>query len=168
MLLRVAILAVLVLPLPVLAQEASSSSAGPDPLISSASEIPSPVLSLSDSELELAVRAAYSGAAAFAVAHGNYFARDGVFAPLRDAVSTELLEEGYGSVVVPARPAADLATARTCLAAPGTELRIVTSLYGDGVSLVAVNDRRDFIYAYDPHEDPTIKVTPAEACVKPN
>lgn len=167
MLWRVAILAVLMLPLPAAAQDSSSSSSSPDSSISSSSEMPAPVLSPSDTDLELAVRAAYNGAAAFAAAHGNYFARDDAFTPLRDAVSTELLEEGFGFVTVPATAAADLAGARICLAAPGTELQIVTSTYGDGISLVAVTDRRDFIYHYDPHEDPAIKITPAEDCIKP-
>jgi hypothetical protein len=159
MLLRLAILAALLLPLPALGQDLSSSSS-PEPS--------PPILSRSDTDLELVVRAAYNGAAAFAAAHGNYFARDDAFAPLRDAVSTELLEEGFGSVAVPTTAAADLPGARACLAVPGTELRIVTSTYGDGLSLVAVTDRRDFIYHYDPHEDAAIKITPAEDCIKPN
>ena len=155
---RAVLLMLLLLPLPARAQDASGSSS---------SEAP-PILSLNDSALELAVRAAYNGAAAFAAAHGNYFARDGVFVPLRDAVSTELLEEEFAGVVVPAGPFADLAAARTCLAAPGTELRMVGSEYGDGLNLLAVTDTRDFIYAYNPHEPADIKVTPAEPCIKPN
>ena len=150
---------VLLLPLPAVAQDAYSSSS---------SEAPPAVLSLSDTDLELAVRAAYNGAAAFAAAHGNYFARDGVFAPLRDAISTELLEEGFSGVAVPAEPAADLTAARACLLAPGTELWIVSTTYGDGLSLVAVTDTRDFVYAYDPHAATDIKVTAGEACIKPN
>lgn len=157
---RAMFLMVMLLPLQAVAQDVSSSS-------SSSAALPS-VLSLSDSDLELAVRAAYNGAAAFAAAHGNYFARDGAFAPLRDAVSTELLEEGFSGVVVPATPAADLAAARTCLPTPGTELRLVVSAYGDGLSLVAVTDTRDFIYAYNPHDAADIKITAAEACTKPN
>ena len=150
---------VLLLPCPAVAQDVSSSSS---------SEAPPAVLSLTDTDLELAVRAAYNGAAAFAAAHGNYFARDGVFAPLRDAVSTELLEEGFASIAIPAEPTADLTAARACLTAPGTELRIVSTMYGDGLSLVAVTDSRDFVYAYDPHAAADIKVTAAEACIKPN
>ena len=156
---RAVILAVLLLPLPAIAQDVSSSSS---------SEVPTPVLSLSDTDLELAVRAAYNGAAAFAAAHGNYFARDGVYEPLRDALSTELLEQGFSGVAVPAGPVADLPAARACLAAPGTELRFISSTYGDGLSLVAVTDTRDFIYTYDPHEAADIKVTAAENCLEPN
>jgi hypothetical protein len=160
---RSAIAITLLLAMPALAQDASASLQD----MSSSSQAPPVLLSLSDTDLELAVRAAYNGAAAFAVAHGNYFARDGVFGPLRDAVSTEILEEGFSTIVVPSLPAADLAAARLCLAAPGTELRIVPSTYGDGLTLVAVTDARDFIYAYDPHLAADIKITAAEASIKP-
>jgi hypothetical protein len=121
---------------------------------------------LSDGELEMAVRAAYSGAAAFAAAHGNYFARDGVFAPLRDAVAAASAS-AYPSVVVPADIAADLDAAKVCLAAPGTELRIGSNTYGDGITLVAVTDRRVFAYDYDPHQAAEIKVVAAADCIKP-
>jgi len=121
---------------------------------------------LSDKDLELAVRAAYNGAAAFAAAHGNYFARDEVFEPLRDAVRAELLEEGYGAAIVPDGPAADLAAARVCLTAPGTELRVAINTSGDGLSLVAVTDARVFSYDYDPHKSADIIVAPAAACLK--
>jgi hypothetical protein len=39
-------------------------------------------------------------------------------------------------------------------------------MLGDGVTLVAVSDSRDFIYSYDPHKDAAIKVTAAEDCAK--
>jgi len=122
---------------------------------------------LSDADLEAAMRAAYTAAAAYSSAHGNYFARDGVFAPLRDAVAAGLLGAGFSTLVVPAEPAAGLAAARACLAAPGTELRIALNASGDGLSLVAVTDARDYIYHYDPHEAPDINVTAAEACLAP-
>ena len=121
-----------------------------------------------DADLERMVRAGYNGAAAFAAAHGNYFARDEVFAPLRDAIRAEMLEEGYGAATVPDEPAATLDAARACLALPGVELRIVITTFGDGVTLVAVTDTRDFAYVYDPREAAEIKVSPAEPCLKPN
>lgn len=155
---------------PALAQGTSSSSSSADSSstdlsASSAEQISSPP---TDAQLELIVRAAYNGAAAFAAAHGNYFARDGVFGPLHDAIRAELLEEGYGAATVPAEAAADLKAARACLATPGLELRIVSSTFGDGLSLVAVTDTRDFAYAYDPRESADIKISPAEPCLKPN
>ena len=155
---RAMVLMVLLLPLPAVAQDMSSSS--------SSSVAPPVVLSLSDPDLELAVRAAYNGAAAFAAAHGNYFARDGVFAPLRDAVAAASAS-AYPSVVVPADIAADLDAAKVCLAAPGTELRIASNTYGDGITLVAVTDRRVFAYDYDPHQAAEIKVVAAADCIKP-
>jgi len=147
---------------PAWAQDASSASA-------SSSEAPSsepPLLpaDLGDAELERAVRAAYTGAAAYALAHGNYFARDGVFPPLHEAVAAELAAEGFSTVAVPEQPAADLAAARVCLAAPATELRIAPNLFGDGVTLVAVSDARYFAYVYDPHAADDIKVTAAADC----
>ena len=119
------VLALALLATPALAQDASSSSPLVEPSASAepSSSAPQPPQGLSDGELEMAVRAAYSGAAAFAAAHGNYFARDGVFAPLRDAVAAASAS-AYPSVVVPADIAADLDAAKVCLAAPGTELRI--------------------------------------------
>ena len=150
-----------VVPAPASAQQSSSELSS-----SSSAEAPTAGPELSDKDLELAVRAAYNGAAAFAAAHGNYFARDDVFVPLRDAVRAEMLEEGYGAALVPDGPAADLATARQCLASPGTELRIAISTYGDGLSLVAVTDARMFSYDYDPHKAPDIVVAPTADCVK--
>jgi hypothetical protein len=155
---------------PALAQDTSSSSASSEASSADLSSSSAELLPASpgDTDLELVVRAAYNGAAAFAVAHGNYFARDEVFAPLHDAVRAELLEEGYGAATVPDAPPPDLAAARACLAAPGTELRIVTTTFGDGISLIAVTDTRDFAYVYDPREAADIKISPAEPCLKPN
>ena len=151
------ILLMLAVAMPAVAQDSSSSS----------SEA-APPASPSDADLERAVRAAYSGAAAFASANGNYFTRDDVFGPLRDAVRTELLSENLGNVAVLEEPAADVAAARACLPAPGPELRIVPTMLGDGITLVAVSDSRDFVYSYDPHKDPGIAVTTAEPCIKTN
>ena len=153
---------------PVVAQDASSSSMAsessqPSELPSSAPEMPP---GLADGELEMAVRAAYTAASAFALAHGNYFARDGVFAPLHDAVAAATTA-AYPAVIVSADAAADLDAARVCLAAPGTELRIATNTYGDGITLVAVTDRRVFAYDYDPHQAAEIKVVAAADCIKP-
>jgi hypothetical protein len=122
---------------------------------------------LGDADLEGAVRAAYTAAAAYSVAHGNYFVRDGVFAPLRDAIAAALAAD-YDTVVVPEEAAADLDAARVCLAVPGTELRIATNTYGDGITLAAVTDRRIFAYDYDPHKSSEIKVVTAADCMKPN
>lgn len=162
------VLALALLATPALAQDASSSSPLVEPSASAepSSSAPQPPQGLSDGELEMAVRAAYSGAAAFAAAHGNYFARDGVFAPLRDAVAAASAS-AYPSVVVPADLAADLDAAKVCLAAPGTELRIGSNTYGDGITLVAVTDRRVFAYDYDPHQAAEIKVVAAADCIKP-
>jgi hypothetical protein len=162
------VLALALLATPALAQDASSSSPLVEPSASAepSSSAPQPPQGLSDGELEMAVRAAYSGAAAFAAAHGNYFARDGVFAPLRDAVAAASAS-AYPSVVVPADIAADLDAAKVCLAAPGTELRIGSNTYGDGITLVAVTDRRVFAYDYDPHQAAEIKVVAAADCIKP-
>jgi hypothetical protein len=162
------VLALAFLATPALAQDASSSSPLVEPSASAepSSSAPQPPQGLSDGELEMAVRAAYSGAAAFAAAHGNYFARDGVFAPLRDAVAAASAS-AYPSVVVSADIAADLDAAKVCLAAPGTELRIASNTYGDGITLVAVTDRRVFAYDYDPHQAAEIKVVAAADCIKP-
>jgi hypothetical protein len=158
MALRAAIFAFLVLSTPAFAQDASSSGEN--------SSEPPTVLSLPDTDLQVAVRAAYNGAAAFASAHGNYFARDGVFPPLADAVTAQLRQEGFSAVVIPTAPAADFAAAKMCLAAPGTEMRIVTNTYGDGIAVVGVTDTRLFAYDYDPHKATDIVVTPWEDCAK--
>ena len=157
---------------PAWAQDLSSSSSvapssEPSSLESSSSMAPLPPVGLSDADLELAVRAAYTAASAFAAAHGNYFARDGVFPPLRDAVAAALAAE-FPAVAVPADASADIEAGRVCLAAPGTELRIAPNLFGDGVTLIAVTEARYFAYAYDPHEADDIKVIAATDCVKPN
>jgi hypothetical protein len=155
---------------PVLAQDSSSSlptDASSSVLASSSSMGPLPPAGLSDADLELAVRAAYTGASTFAAAHGNYFARDGVFPPLRDAIVAELAKEGFGTITVPAIPADESAEIKTCLATPGAELRIAISTYGDGIDLGAVTDTRAFGYAYDPHKAADIVVTKAEDCTGP-
>jgi hypothetical protein len=121
---------------------------------------------LSDAELEQVVRAAYTAASAHARANGNYFARDGAFEPLRDAVAAEVQKQDFLSVVVPEAPAENADAARTCLAAPGTELRIAVNPFGDGLSLVAVSSTRAFAYRYDPHESAEVAVVPAEDCLR--
>lgn len=118
----------------------------------------------SDASLEQVVRTAYAGAAAFASAHGNYFARDGVYPPLHDAVATALAAGGYPSVGIVGP--ADGDASRACRRQPGVELRIGTNIYGDGVSLVAATSFRVFAYHYDPHQAADIVVTPAAACSK--
>jgi hypothetical protein len=143
--------------------EAAPSSSSSEPSVEIAPSVPD---GLGDADLELAVRAAYAAAVAVATAHGNYFARDGEFAPLRDAVAAALAKD-FAAVVVPADPAENFDKARTCLAAPGTELRIAVNAFGDGVSLVAVTGARVFSYHYDPHEKAEIVVAPAADCVKP-
>jgi hypothetical protein len=140
----------------------------PAPASSSGPPAPPMPVGPSDAELERAVRAAYNGAAAFAALHGNYFTRDDAFPPVRDAIRTEMLSEGFDAVAVPEAAAASLDAARACLNAVGAELRIVPTMLGDGITLVGVSDARDFVYAYDPHKDAAIKVTPAEPCVKTN
>lgn len=168
---RVAIVTLILGTAPALAQDASSSSVesmseSSSVDASSSSEL-TPV-GLSDSDLELAVRAAYTGASAFAAANKNYFARDGVFPPLRDAVVAELAKQNFATVTVPADPVADIEAGRVCLSSPGVELRIATNTFGDGVTLIAVTATRYFAYAYDPHEADDIKITPAADCIKPN
>ena len=167
---RVAIVTLALATMPALAQDASSSASSASEASSlepSSSAEPTPA-GLSDSDLELAVRAAYTGASAFAAANKNYFARDGVFAPLREAVAAELAKQNFTTVTVPADPVADIEAGRVCLSAPGTELRIATNTFGDGVTLIAVTDTRYFAYAYDPHEADDIKITAAADCIKPN
>jgi len=149
--------------LPALASAQDNSGVGSE--MSSSME---PPLTFSDADLEHAVRAAYNGASAFASMHGNYFSRDDVFPPLRDAVRAELLQEGFASVAPPEAPAASLADAKICLTAPGAQVRIVPTLYGDGIALVGVTDTRDFVYDYDPHKSADIVVTAAENCSKAN
>ena len=120
----------------------------------------------SDYLLERMVRAAYTGASAFARENGNYFARDGVFAPLREAVAAELDGEGIAGVSVPEAAAESFAAASTCLSAPGRELRLVSNLYGDGLELVAVSSTRMFAYRYDPHDNTTVELVTARDCAK--
>ncbi|MEO6636362.1 MAG: hypothetical protein ABIN41_12255 [Devosia sp.] len=122
--------------------------------------------SMGDAALEGAVRAAYAAAAAHAASRDNYFARDGAFAPLREAIVAALDTDEFKAVLVPAEPAADLEAARICLPSVGTELRIAVNAYGDGLSLVAVTDTRTFSYHYDPHETAEIVVSPAAPCLK--
>src|SRR3569623_3458046 len=156
---------------PALAQDTSSSSSVLSSVTSSlepsSSAYPAPA-GLTDADLDLAVRAAYTGASAFAAANKNYFARDGVFPPLRDAVAAELTKQNFATVTVPADPVADIEAGRVCLSSPGTELRIATNTFGDGVTLIAVTETRYFAYAYDPHQTDDIKITPAADCIKPN
>lgn len=178
MALRTLIFAGLLLATPAVAQDSSSASSESSSLASSAPSAldasstmqPVPPAGLSDGDLELVVRAAYTGASAFAAAHGNYFARDGVLPPLHDAIAAELGREGYASVAVPAVGSPELGAdgIKTCLASAGTELRLVTTTYGDGLTIVAVTDTRAFGYAYDPHKAADIVITKAEDCAKPN
>lgn len=118
-----------------------------------------------DAELEQVVRVAYGAALAHARANTNYFARDGVFDPLRSAVEDELGRRGLTFVNVVGEPAADLETARAC-AAEGTELRIGVNIFGDGVDLAAASDRRVFSYHYEPRENAAIVVAPSQDCVE--
>jgi hypothetical protein len=118
-----------------------------------------------DAELEQIVRVAYTAAAAYARTDTNYFARDGVVAPLRSAIEDELGRQGHTYVNVPEAPAADLEAARIC-AASGTELRYAVNMFGDGITLAAVTDRRVFSYHYDPHEEAAIVVAPSQDCTK--
>ena len=119
-----------------------------------------------DAELEQVVRVAYTAAAAFARSNTNYFARDGVFDPLRSAVEDELGRQGLTFVTVSGEPAADLDAARAC-AGDGTELRIGINIFGDGIDLAAATDERVFSYHYEPRETAAIFVAPAAACTKP-
>ncbi len=147
---------------------AGISGAGPAPASSSASTAPPAPADPSDADLENIVRAAYTAAAGFALTHGNYFARDGVFGPLHDAVAAGLSVGAFGAVAVPAEPAADLEAARVCRPVEGAELRIASNTYGDGITLVAVTDRRYFAYDYDPHKSADIRIVTAADCIKPN
>jgi hypothetical protein len=122
----------------------------------------------SDAELEQIVRAAYQAAIDYAATNKNYFARDGVTAPLRDAVAAGLAQAGFSDVAVTVDPAPTLAAARTCLGRAGTELRFVVNVFGDGLSLAAVTAARDFAYEFDPREMSDVLVHPAEACTPAN
>lgn len=147
---------------------AAATPSAAAPTLADATVLAGPAIppGLTDAQLELAVRAAYAGAAAFAAAHGNYFARDGVFAPLHDAVAADLKAAGL-EVAVPDTAFPDLDAARTCLPARGAELRIATNTYGDGIVLAAVTDTRLFAYDYDPHKAADIRIVSGEPCGKP-
>jgi hypothetical protein len=119
-----------------------------------------------DAELEQVVRVAYVAAAAYARANTNYFARDGVFDPLRSAIEDELGRQGLTFVGVDTEPAADLDAARAC-AAEGAQLRIGVNIFGEGIDLAAVTDERVFSYHFEPREGAGIVVAPATACAKP-
>jgi hypothetical protein len=119
-----------------------------------------------DAELEQVVRVAYSAAAAYARANTNYFARDGVFDPLRSAVEDELGRQGLTFVNVVSEPVADLDAARAC-ASEGTELRIGVNIFGDGIDLAAATDDRVFSYHYEPRDNAAVVVAPAAACGTP-
>lgn len=119
-----------------------------------------------DAELEQVVRVAYSAATAYARSNKNYFARDGVFDPLRPAVEDELGRQGLTFVNVVGEPAPDLEAARAC-AGEGTELRIGVNIFGDGIDLAAATDNRVFSYHYEPRENAAIAVAPAAACGAP-
>ncbi len=116
-----------------------------------------------DAELEQVVRVAYTAAAAHARGNTNYFARDGVFDPLRSAVEDELGRQGLTFVNVVGEPAASLEMARLC-AAEGTELRIGVNLFGDGIDLAVATDERVFSYHYEPRENAAVVVAPAAPC----
>ena len=172
MALRALIFAGLLLATPAVAQDSSSSSTESSFLSldqASSSLEPLQPAGTSDAELELIVRAAYTGAAAFADAHARYFARDGVLPPLHDAVAAELAKDGHGTVAVPVVGSGPLGSGGidACLAVPGTELRMFVNTYGDGLMIVAVTDTRTFGYAYDPHKAADIVVTKATDCAKP-
>jgi hypothetical protein len=122
----------------------------------------------SDAELEQIVRAAYPAAIDYTATNKNYFARDGVTAPLRDAMAAGLAQAGFADVAVPVDPAPTLAAARSCLGRAGTELRFVVNVFGDGLSLAAVTAARDFAYEFDPREMSDVLVHPAEACTPAN
>lgn len=175
-------LAFALLAVPAIAQDATSSSSADasssvapsdtgssvgssDPADTASSQQAAPG-GLSDAELEMAVRAAYSAAANFASGNGNYFARDGLTAPLHDAIATAVAA-AYPTMVVPADAFADLDAAKVCLAAAGAALRIAANTYGDGIALAAVTETRVFAYDYDPHKAADIKVLPAADCIKP-
>ena len=119
-----------------------------------------------DAQLEQVVRVAYGAAAAYARANANYFARDGVFDPLRSAIEDELGRQGLTFVDVDSEPATDLETARACAGA-GTTLRIGVNVFGDGIDLAAATDARVFSYHYEPREAAAIMVAPAAACGAP-
>ena len=110
------------------------------------------------------MRVAYGAAAMHARANGNYFARDEEFDALRSVIEDELGRQGLTSVDVAASPSADLDSARQC-SSSGTQLRYAVNMFGDSISLAAATDERVFSYHYDPHEQATIAVAPAAACI---
>ena len=120
-----------------------------------------------DSDLETMVRAAYSAASKLARSNVNYFARDGEFLPLHNAVAAALAHAGYADVAIANGAVPKLEALVACAAGEGGELRIGLNAFGDGISLAAVSDSRVFSYHYDPHENAAIVVKPAEACTKP-
>jgi hypothetical protein len=150
MLKRLVLVAMILASAPVAAEDLSGTAPAPS--------------GVSDFTLERIVRAAYTGAAAFARDNRNYFARDGAYGPLREAVAAELEGEGIAGVVVADELAESFEMASLCLDAPGAELRLLSNLYGDGLDLVAVSATRMFAYRYDPHEDASIRLVDARDC----
>jgi hypothetical protein len=121
----------------------------------------------SDADLERIVRSAYSAAAAYAKANGNYFSPDGEYEPLTVAIGAGLAKDGFASVAVPDEPVVDLDAARKCISGRArTELRFAITLFGDALTLAATTGSRTFSYHYDPHEAPAIVVAPAARCLK--
>ena len=121
---------------------------------------------LTDAQLEQIVRVAYTAAAAHARQNSNYFSRDDDTASLRVAIEDELGRQGLTAATVAEKPVADLEAASIC-ATEGTELRFAVTMFGDAITLAAVNAKRVFSYHYDPHEDAAIKVAPATDCTRP-
>lgn len=117
-----------------------------------------------DAELEQIVRAAYQAAIDYAAINRNYFARDGVTAPLREAIAAGISAAGISGVDVAVKPSPSLAAARICLGRAGTELRFVVNVFGDGLSLAAVTATRGFAYDFDPREMNDVLVYRAENC----
>ncbi len=83
---------------------------------------------------------------------------------MRQSVLAELARNGL-EATVPDDPVADLETARRCLGANGVELRVITNVFGDGISLAAVTSQRVFSYHFEPREDANVVVAPAEDCI---
>ena len=117
-----------------------------------------------DAQLERLVRIAYAAAAGHARRNQNYFAADGGFDPLREAIRAALASAGYERVWVPPAPFDDVEGAMADCVPLGTELRIATTIFGDSIALAAVGEQRAFGYHYDPREGRRITVLPAQDC----
>jgi hypothetical protein len=124
--------------------------------------------SASDHDLEMIAYGAYAGAYGQAVKHGNFFTSDDLsYADLREAIRDALEKEGYGAALVLSAPVADARAAKSCAAKGAIELRVAFNSGGQGVSLVAVSDKRMAAYEYAPGDAAGLAILRPTDCLPP-